>query len=174
VRLQPVRNVLLLIRHVITVGGIDALTATETAAKPMASYRRERTCLEHRPSTRLLLDGPGQSAHNYGSEGRARTMRRCRVAEHLDYAVRACPCPRDVPEPPSTASDRHQQQPANMKLGRAFNPRATHGNTLVMRRPRKRSPTPARAGGDAAHKARPEWLMCLVGGRARWNADDHE
>ena len=43
-------------------------------------------------------------------------------------------CPRDAPELPSTANDRHQQQPANMKLARALNPRATHGNTLVMRR----------------------------------------
>jgi len=42
-------------------------------------------------------------------------------------------CPRDVPEPPSTANDRHQQPPANMKLARALNLRATHGNTLVMR-----------------------------------------
>ena len=37
------------------------------------------------------------------------------------------------PERPSTANDRHQQQPANMKLARALNPRAKHGNTLVMR-----------------------------------------
>lgn len=44
------------------------------------------------------------------------------------------PCPRDAPEPPSTANDHHLQQPANMKLGRAFNPRAAHENTLVMRR----------------------------------------
>jgi hypothetical protein len=42
-------------------------------------------------------------------------------------------CPRDVPELPSTANDRHQQQPANMKLVQALNPRAAHGNTLVMR-----------------------------------------
>jgi hypothetical protein len=42
--------------------------------------------------------------------------------------------PRDAPELPSTANDRHQQQPANMKPARALNPRATHGNTLVMRR----------------------------------------
>jgi hypothetical protein len=42
-------------------------------------------------------------------------------------------CPRDVPEPPSAANDHHQQQSANMKLARALNPRATHGNTLVMR-----------------------------------------
>ena len=39
-----------------------------------------------------------------------------------------------VPELPSTANDRHQQQPANMKLRRALKPRATHENTLVMRR----------------------------------------
>src|SRR5215475_14448130 len=56
--------------------------------------------------------------------------------ELLDYALRACPMrvPRDVPEPPSTASDGHQQQPVNLKLARALKPRATHGNTLVMRR----------------------------------------
>ena len=41
--------------------------------------------------------------------------------------------PRDAPELPSTANDRRQQQPANTKLARALNPRATHGNTLVMR-----------------------------------------
>jgi hypothetical protein len=48
-------------------------------------------------------------------------------------------CPRDAPEPPSTANDRHQQHPANMKLGRALNPRATHENTLVMRSSRPTS-----------------------------------
>ncbi len=42
-------------------------------------------------------------------------------------------CPRDAPELPSTANDRHRRQPANMKLGRALNLRATHENTLVMR-----------------------------------------
>jgi hypothetical protein len=41
--------------------------------------------------------------------------------------------PRDAPERPSTANNRRQQQPANMKLAQALNPRATHGNTLVMR-----------------------------------------
>ena len=50
--------------------------------------------------------------------------------EHLAYRC----VPRDVPEPPSTASDRHQQQPVNLKLAQALRPRATHGNTLVMRR----------------------------------------
>ena len=52
----------------------------------------------------------------------------------LAYALRACP--RDAPEPPSTANGRHQQQPVNLKLARALNRRATHGNTLVMRRSR--------------------------------------
>jgi hypothetical protein len=37
-------------------------------------------------------------------------------------------CPRDVPELPSTANDRRRQHPAHMKLGRALNPRPTHGN----------------------------------------------
>jgi hypothetical protein len=41
--------------------------------------------------------------------------------------------PPDAPEPPSIANDRHQKQPANMKLGWASNLRATHRNTLVMR-----------------------------------------
>ena len=36
-------------------------------------------------------------------------------------------------EPPSAASDRPQRQTANIKLARALNPGATHGNTLVMR-----------------------------------------
>ena len=43
-------------------------------------------------------------------------------------------CPRDVPEPPSIASDRHQQQAMNLELTRGLTPRATHGNPLVMRR----------------------------------------
>ncbi len=34
----------------------------------------------------------------------------------------------------STASDRHRQPPADLKLARAFDSRATHENTLVMRR----------------------------------------
>src|SRR5262249_60639559 len=42
--------------------------------------------------------------------------------------------PRDVPQPPPTANDRHRQPPANMKLARALNWRAAHENTLVMRR----------------------------------------
>src|SRR6266568_6179659 len=42
-------------------------------------------------------------------------------------------CPRDVPEPPPAANDRHQQQPANMKPARPSSPRPAHENTLVMR-----------------------------------------
>jgi hypothetical protein len=42
--------------------------------------------------------------------------------------------PRDAPEQPSAANDRHKQQLANIKLAQALNPRATHENTLVMRR----------------------------------------
>jgi alkylation response protein AidB-like acyl-CoA dehydrogenase len=41
-------------------------------------------------------------------------------------------------ERPSTANGRHQQQPASLKLARALNPRATHRDTLVMRRSRVR------------------------------------
>src|SRR5512142_1876080 len=35
-------------------------------------------------------------------------------------------CPRDAPELPSTANDGHRRHPANLKLARASNPRATH------------------------------------------------
>jgi hypothetical protein len=55
------------------------------------------------------------------------------------WPARTDPCPGDVSELPSIANDRHWQQPANMKLRRALNPRATHGNTLVM---------PSSLGGD--------------------------
>ncbi len=51
----------------------------------------------------------------------------------LAYALRAH-VPEMSPEPPSTANERRQQQPVNPKLARALNPRATHENTLVMRR----------------------------------------
>src|ERR1022692_110881 len=50
-----------------------------TAAKAPVSYRRRTTGLEHRPSGRPLLDGPGHSAHSYGSEGRARRVPDLRV-----------------------------------------------------------------------------------------------
>jgi len=40
--------------------------------------------------------------------------------------------PGRVPEPPSTASDRRHQQPANLKLAQAVRLRAPHENTLVM------------------------------------------
>ena len=51
-----------------------------------------------------------------------------RSTEHRAYAYGR------APELPSTANVRHRQPPANMKLARAFNPRATHENTLEMRR----------------------------------------
>jgi hypothetical protein len=41
-------------------------------------------------------------------------------------------CPRDAPEPPSTASDCHLQQLANMKVARALNPASNARDTLVM------------------------------------------
>src|SRR5215471_13993496 len=35
----------------------------------VATYRHGTTSLDHRPSRQTLLDGPGRSAHAYGSEG---------------------------------------------------------------------------------------------------------
>ena len=57
-------------------------------------------------------------------EKRKVALRR-RSARHLACDLRACP--RDAPEPPSTANDCPQQQCVNLKLTRAVNPRATHG-----------------------------------------------
>ena len=58
------------------------------------------------------------------------------MASYLDYAVRACSM--RVPE---MSPNRRQQpaiatssKPVNLKLAQALRPRATHGNTLVMRR----------------------------------------
>ena len=59
-----------------------------------------------------------------------KVVRQRRPTENLAYALRT-----RVPEPPSMTNDRHQQQPANMKLEAALNPRATDGNTLVMCKP---------------------------------------
>src|SRR6266487_3678752 len=55
-----------------TAATLRGSTAASTAAKAIASYRRETTSLEYRPSRRPRLDGSGQSAHAYGSQGRAR------------------------------------------------------------------------------------------------------
>jgi hypothetical protein len=41
---------------------------------------------------------------------------------------------RDVPELPATANDRRQLHPLNLRETRALGSRATHENTLVMRR----------------------------------------
>src|ERR1700722_9034070 len=60
--------------------------------------------------------------------------RRTRTTAGPDLARALRACLRDAPGPSSTANGRHHQQPANMKLGQALNPRATHENTLVMRR----------------------------------------
>ncbi len=57
--------------------------------------------------------------------------------EHKDQWAAQRACPRDVPEPPSTVNGHHQQQPMNLKLARDSDPRATHGNTLVMRSSRR-------------------------------------
>jgi hypothetical protein len=53
----------------------------------------------------------------------------------LNAAARsASSVPRDASEPPSTASNRHQQQPANTKLAQAFNAASNPRDTLVVRR----------------------------------------
>lgn len=54
----------------------------------------------------------------------------------MDWMAEACP--RDAPELPSTADDRQQQYPLNLKQMLALNQQAPHGNTLVMRRSERR------------------------------------
>jgi hypothetical protein len=49
--------------------------------------------------------------------------------ERLPYAVMGV-----SPRCPRTAINRQRRQPVNIKLAQALSPRATHGNTLVMRR----------------------------------------
>ena len=58
---------------------------------------------------------------------------RCRATAHLrrEPGPRITgACPPDVPEPPPSANDRHQQQPANMKPARPSSPKPEHENTL--------------------------------------------
>jgi hypothetical protein len=82
----------------------------------------------------------------------------------LDVAAKACP--RDVPELPSTANDHRQPHSLNPKETRALNPRATHENTLVMRRsnyavipdcPQRGAATPLY--GLGRHRISPDWML---------------
>lgn len=66
--------------------------------------------------------------------GYVRPEKRTVGASALRWIGLAEACPRDVPEPPSTANGRRKQHPPDLKEMRAWSPRATHGNTLVMRR----------------------------------------
>src|SRR5580658_9869498 len=89
------------------------------------------------PPTRLPPDGDTPPLQRIGRQQSVRWGRSAAPQDHgrAEPGLRTTdPCPRDAPEPPSTANDHHLQQPANMKLGRALNPRAAHENTLVMRR----------------------------------------
>jgi hypothetical protein len=60
-------------------------------------------------------------------------------------------CPRDVPEPLSTANGRHQQQPVNLKLAQGLNLRLMHENPPVMRRSREARIAVAQSGGPNEH-----------------------
>lgn len=123
------------------------LTATVTAAANGKPQRPATT--QH---TRTIRGNWG-----YVRPEKRTVVRQRSSIEHLAYALRACP--RDVPEPPSTANDRHQQQLVNMRPAQALNLRPTHGNTLVIRRslgddedqgaavPRRASSERQRAGG---------------------------
>ena len=84
-----------------------------------------------------------------------------RSTEHLAYALRACP--RGAPEPPSAASDRHQQQPVNLKLRRALNAASNARDTLVMRS--SAAPLPVlgpggRVKAEASHPVTRQPLRC--------------
>jgi hypothetical protein len=88
------------------------------------------------PSTAMLRAG---SMHPHGrswtvirNTEKRKVVRQRHPTENLAYALRAR-APEMPPEQLSITTCRHQQQPANMKLGQALNSRATHGDTLVMR-----------------------------------------
>ena len=51
--------------------GARAVTAANTAAKPLDNACPVRTSLECRPSTRTATDGPGRCAYSYGSDDQA-------------------------------------------------------------------------------------------------------
>ena len=95
-------------------------TATVTATAAATGYQQQRMMLARSTPTRYIS----------GLKAKGRST----APSHREAGLRITdPCPRDVPELPSTANDRHQQPPANMKLERDLNLRATHENTLVMR-----------------------------------------
>jgi len=92
------------------------MTARKSSYRSLASLERDlarcRACVEAGYLLESLpVRAPGEGQRAYIE----------RLAEALQV------CPRDVPEPPLTANDHRQQQPANMKLARALNPRAMHG-----------------------------------------------
>jgi hypothetical protein len=113
------------------------LTAIVTATAPAISGRRQ-------PETNARLHGilayvrPEKGRSSYGTARRQPGLR-------ITGA-----CPRNVPELPSAANDRHQQPPANMKLARTSGRRATHGNTLVMRSSAATLPSAGASGMIAA------------------------
>jgi len=89
---------------------IGRLTATVTATAA-ANGKRQRSAAPR--DTRTLQDEPKGGVR---PESR-KVVRRRGPTENLAYASRT-----RVPEPPSIPNDRHQQQPANMKLARALKP----------------------------------------------------
>ena len=95
-----------------------------------ASRRPRSTSCCSKPSTHSPASSPATTAAKTDHHPRARHHRQAlpeRARQTLPNHVQTT-----WPLTPPTANDRHQQQPANMKLARALNPRATHGNTLVM------------------------------------------
>ena len=92
---------------------------------PLVWLRSPRFFTPYRP-TRTRQDLPCTSAGDPAP--RVSSSRRQIRGE------RRAVCPQDVPGPPLAANGRHHQQPVNLKLARAPDPRATHRNTLVMRR----------------------------------------
>jgi hypothetical protein len=77
-----------------------APTVANTVANTVVSYRHETTSLEHRPRARTRLDGAGQLAQNYGSEGwgsspseRANVSAGQGLAQGVSGALNLCPGP---------------------------------------------------------------------------------
>jgi hypothetical protein len=138
--------------------------ADERGAVPFGRECCQYCC--HGGGQRLrVIDNCGISAQRTDRDGRSWTMCPClRIRRSCPYHAtmlgRRAPglrstsvpnaCPRDVPEPPSTANDRRQQQPVNLKLAQAFGATSNAREPLVMRK----SP-PSASSGSCTRRALP-------------------
>jgi hypothetical protein len=92
----PIRAVPRPRQNMITDGPFPVIAAN-TVAKPLDNTCHMWTTLEYRPGPQITMDGFGQLAYAYGSEGwafeslRARTSERAREPQHDGHSVTRLP-----------------------------------------------------------------------------------